>query len=165
MTEIHWENTGEPLEEDWIHAGQQQDESPDQWANMRPIPVEIKRTESERISPEAVALFSITVPLLPALAGTGGVQPAILCPHNYHRYKAKFIWTVPANTIIYIATNRDTLTSMALGFTYQIIVGATAIANSSQLMPEYDCQKPLYVMANNAGVQVSIMDESYKVVQ
>lgn len=166
MSEYHWEHSGEPLEEQWVHAAEQQDEGAAPWAEMQPIPVHIKRTEVEQTAPAGASLISVQIPLIPALAGTGGVQPATLCPHNYHRYKAKFTWTIPANCTIYVATVKDHLTSGAVANLAQIIVGATAITTSqSGLFPDWECAKPLYAMATVAGAQCSVVDENYKVVQ
>lgn len=162
MSEMQFDHTGEPLEQEWIDAADyEQEQGPDAWSEMRPIPVTIDRTENERVAPETVALTSWPV----GTSGPTGSGPTQICPHNYHRYKAKFTWVIPANTTVFIATDPTKLSSNAFGVAYQITVGATAITNSTQIMPEYDGQKPLYAVANNPGVVVSVLDEGYKTVQ
>lgn len=148
------------IEQSWENAGYEQEQSPDNWSELSPIPVRVEHTDTERIAPEMGALTSWQI----AVIGVSSA-PTQLCPHRYHRYKAKFTWTLPANSIVYISTDQSKLMSNAFGMTYQIITGANAIVNSTVIMPEWDAQKPLYAIANVAGAQCSVMDEGYNVVQ
>lgn len=153
------------IEQGWEDAYYDQNEAPDQWAELQPVPVEIRRTETENVAPESTSWMFYNIPLAPAVGGTGTLQPAQICTHKYHRYKAKMVWTVPANCIIYLDRVADRLMSGALGTTFQIQVGATAVTTSTQLLPDYDGQQALYAVASVAGATCSVMDESFKQVQ
>ena len=153
------------IESGWENAPEDQEQGPDTWGNTEPIPVIIHGSMSERVAPEAVSLLTLQIPVAINVAGTGTGQPAQLCPHAYHRYKAKFTWTVPANCTIYVAKTREALMSGSLANAFSIVVGATAVTQSTLLMPEYDGQPALYAVASIAGAQVSVMDETYKTVQ
>lgn len=148
------------IEQSWEDASYEQVQAPDDWSELSPIPVRVEHTDSERVAPEMGALTSWQIAVIGVSA-----QPTQLCPHRYHRYKAKFTWTIPANCIVYISTDASKLMSNAFGLAYQIITGAAAIVNSTVIMPEWDCQKPLYAIATVAGAQCSVMDEGYNVVQ
>jgi hypothetical protein len=153
------------LPQNWEDSYYDQEEAPDAWAELQPVPVEIKRTEIEQVAPESTSWMFYNIPLAPALAGTGALQPVQICTHKYHRHKAKFLWTIPANCVIYLDRVQDRLMANALGTTFQIITGATAITSSAVILPEYDGQQALYAVATVAGATVSVMDESYKTVQ
>jgi len=156
-------HAGEPIQEEWLESGQETG-PPDAWAEMRPIPVKVQHDESELVSPQATSFNSYAIPLAPTVGGTGTLQPLQVCPHRYRRYKAKFLFTATGAVTIYVDKVIDRLMSNALGATFQIVIPA-ALTQSTQLMPEYDGEQPLYMVANAPGASVSVMDEGYKTVQ
>lgn len=130
-----------------------------EYDRIRPVKVEFEQTE--RVAPDSTSWLQFGI----AFLGSGGsLQPTQVCPHRYHRYKAKFLFTGPAAAIIYVARIPDTLMSGALGTTFSITIGAGG-AVSAPLMQEYDGQQPVYMIASVTGVSVSVMDEGYKPVQ
>jgi hypothetical protein len=145
------------IDRNWEAADSEQEQAPAEWF-PNPIPVKITETLTETVAPESTAWLFWNVAQGPTLAGGGAVQPTQLCPHRYHRYKAKFVFNIPAATTVYIAKTPDPLMSGALGTTYQLITG--------QQMPDYDGQQAVYAVYLGTGpVTVSVMDEGYKEVQ
>lgn len=148
------------IQQDWEESDEYQDQEASSYrenVNVRPVKVEFEQTQN--VAPESTAWMAWAI----AVIGVG-LQPTQICSHKYHRYKAKFLWTIPANTIVYLDRVADRLMSGALGTTFNIATGAAAI-QSSVILPDYDGQQPLYAIANGPGVFVSVMDESFKAVQ
>lgn len=226
------------IQQDWEEAIEYTDQEPTSYRenqNVRPVKVEFEQTQN--VAPESTSWMTWQV----AQIGQNS-QPSQICTHKYHRYKAKFLWTIPFSTIVYISRSADQLMSNALGTAFTITTGpgaaavvtpavpasatnvqnpngypvqvviagftATAVSvNGVQVgtsngtyfipaygtisitytvagtwtwtnpaaptnalqavpaLPDYDGQQPLYAIANNAGVSVAVMDESYKAVQ
>jgi hypothetical protein len=149
------------IEQGWEESYNRTENDPGtlEYDKIRPVKVEFE--ESIRVAPESTSWMSWPVGVI-GISGTS--RPTQVCPHRYHRYKAKFVWSVPANTTIYVARTEDALMSQAFGTAFTIQVGAGGFVGGG-LMPEYDGQQPVYMMASQAGVVVSVMDEGYKPVQ
>lgn len=148
------------IQQDWEEADEYQEQDPSSYRenqNVRPVKVEF--AETQNVAPESTAWMTWQVAVLGV-----NTQPSQICTHKYHRHKAKFLWTIPANTTVYIDRVPDRLTSNALATTFTITTGATGLQSAS-VLPEYDGQQAVYAIANNPGVSVSVMDESYKKVQ
>lgn len=154
---------GEPLEDEWVHADDETVQGADDWSEMHPIPVRVKETESQNVAPDSVALGTWAVPLIPQAGGTGALQPQQICPHRYKRYKAKFLVQATGAGILYIAKDPNTLMSSALANAFQVQVPVTT--QSIPIIPDYDGQQPLYVMASVVGMTIAVMDEGFKTVQ
>ena len=145
------------IEQGWEDADSQQDQGAPTWF-PEAIPVRITETLSENVAPEATSWNSYTVAAAPNAAGTGAQAPTQLCPHRYHRYKAKFVFNIPATTTVYIARVQDSLMSNAFGNAFQLTTG--------QNLPDYDGQQAVYAVFTGTGpVTVSVMDEGFKEVQ
>lgn len=120
-----------------------------------PVHVKVTDTQSQRVAPEYTAWQTMSV----VQAGTGVATQ--ICPHRYHRYKAKMMWTIPASTVVYLDNKPDALS------------GPTPPPSVAQLtgpitawMPDYDGQQALYAVYTGTGpVAVTVMDESYGTVQ
>ncbi len=135
---------------------QDQEPVPDGMSAQRPVHVKVVATESQRVAPEFAGMQTVYV----GLAGTD--QPTQICPHRYHRYKCKFLWSIPADTIVYVATKPDALGSPAPPPTIYQLTPSSYFGT----MPDYDAQEPLYAVYTGTGpVTVSVMDESYGTVQ
>lgn len=148
------------VEQGWQESYAGADNEPvagDDFHRIKPVKVEF--TQDIRVAPDSTAWTAFSIAVLGQ-----ATEPTQVCPHKYHRYKAKFLFTGPAAAVIYVARNRDQLTSGALGTTYSITIGAGG-ATSQPLMQEYDGQQAVYMAASVAGVSVSVMDEGYKPVQ
>jgi hypothetical protein len=156
------------IEQGWEEASDEQVQEPEGWSQKHPIQVEIANSQVQEVAPEATAWSNLAIPQVPVVAGTGASQPAQLCPHAYHRYKAKFLWFIPSTVTlpvtVYLSKNKDVLMGGSTANVYQFTV-TTAIANSFPLVPDYDGQQPLYAMASQPGTTVSVMDEIFKRVQ
>jgi hypothetical protein len=145
------------IERGWEDADQEQEQNATTWF-PEAIPVKITETLTENVAPEATSWNSYSIAQAPQLAGTGGTQPTQLCPHRYHRYKAKFIFNIPAATTVYIARVPDYLMSGAFGNAFALTTG--------QNLPDYDGQQAMYAIYTGTGpVTVSVMDEGFKEVQ
>jgi hypothetical protein len=118
-----------------------------------PLHVKVVDTQTQQVAPEFAALSTWQ----PIVAGTG-VATQIL-PHRYHRHKAKFVWNIPANTIVYVSNKPDALSSPNPPATvYQITTG--------QNQPNWESQQPMYAVYTGTGpVSVAVVDESYGTVQ
>jgi hypothetical protein len=145
------------IEQGWEDADQQQDQGAPTWF-PEAIPVKVMATETENVAPEATSWNSFGIAQAPQQAGTGAAQPTQICPHRYHRYKAKFVFNIPAGTTVYIARVQDYLMSGAYGNAFALITG--------QNLPDYDGQQAVYAVYTGTGpVTVSVMDEGFKEVQ
>lgn len=137
----------------YVPHGQDDSVPESQYEGPKPIDVRVVYTESENVAAEFTALQTWPVPL----AGSG--QPVQVCPHRYHRYKAKFTLTVPAATTLYLATKPDPL-NVAVPSVFQYAIGP------GQSVPDYEGQQPLYAVFTGTGpVNISVMDMSYGKVQ
>lgn len=145
------------IEQGWEDSYEETDqEVPDEFHEIKPVKVEFE--ETQRVAPESTSWMTWNITLI------GSGPPTQICTHKYHRYKAKFLWTIPANTTVYIDRVQDRLTSGALGTTFTITTGAAGI-QSAVVLPEYDGQQAIYAIATQPGVSVAVMDEAYKAVQ
>jgi hypothetical protein len=123
------------IERGWEDADDQQEQNATPWF-PEAIPVRVVATETETVSPESASWMSYQIAGLAAITGIGGLRPTQICTHKYHRYKAKFLWTIPNNVTVYLANNETALMSNALGFAFSLVSG--------QVLPDYDSQQPLY---------------------
>lgn len=135
-----------------------QDVPESQYEGLQTRPVKVEFEETQQVAPEFGALA--TWPVTQA----GSSQPTQLCPHRYHRYKCKFAVTIPANTVLYLATKPDPLNSLTpgatanSGFLFSLVAG--------QSIPDWEGQQPLYAVFTGTGpVSVAVMDMSYGKVQ
>lgn len=119
----------------------------------KPVHVKVTDTQSQRVAAEFTAMNSFTI------SQAGVTQATQIVPHKYHRYKAKFIWTIPASTTVFVSNRQDPLNNPNPPSTiFQLVNG--------QNMPDYDGQQPLYAVFTGSGpVTVSVMDETYGPVQ
>jgi hypothetical protein len=136
------------IEQGWEDADQSQDQGAPTWF-PEAIPVKVIATETGN---------SFGIAQAPQVGGTGAAQPTQICPHRYHRYKAKFVFNIPAATTVYIARVQDYLMSGAYGNAFAL--------TTSQNLPDYDGQQAVYAVYTGTGpVTVSVMDEGFKEVQ
>lgn len=126
-----------------------QDEEPiDRGFAQKPIPVKIAFNETERVAPEAAAHMTWQL--------TAG-QPIRICPHAYHRYKAKF-------NVIYPATGFAT--GIMLNKLQDPLTGTNPQGSLwGNTLPDYEGQQPLYAVAIGGAATISVIDMTYKVVQ
>jgi hypothetical protein len=145
------------IESGWEHDTQGTDQGAEEWF-PKAIPVRIEHSESENVSPGSASWMTYSVVSGTQITGGGGLRPTQVLTHKYHRYKAKFVMTVPAATLVYVSNNENTLMSNALGTAF--------VLGPGQVMPDYDAQQPVYMVFTGTGpVTVSVLDESYKNVQ
>lgn len=141
----------------WEEADEEQDQDPEgEWRQEQPILVE--SVQSQRVAPESTSWNHYNIPVIGST-----LQPAQICTHKYHRYKAKFTGFIPANVNVYFDRVPDRLMSGALGATFRVNGGTGGLAYN--IIPDYDGQQPLYAIADGAGAFIDVMDESYKAVQ
>jgi hypothetical protein len=129
-----------------------------EWGEMTPIPVHIQRSETENIAPSATSWNAFTIPSLAVN------QPVRLVNHNYHRYKAKFLWLATGADTVWLARVQDYVSGNPGGTVYKINIAA-AITQSVSIIQDYDGQQPIFAISQNGLVTVSVFDETYKSVQ
>jgi hypothetical protein len=117
------------------------------------VPVRVMFDETIRVPPEFASCMTWTVPLI-------GAQPAQILQRRYGRYKTKFWCSFPGAGTLYINTKYEPV-SLPSPQGFQV----TATAAGFVAIPEYEAMQPMYVIASVAGVQLSVMDESYGQVQ
>lgn len=125
------------IEQGWEDADQSQDQGAPTWF-PEAIPVKITETLTENVAPEATSWLTFPIALAPNAAGTGTQQPTQLCPHRYHRYKAKFICNIPGGVTVYLSRVIDYLMSGALANQFTLTTGQT--------LPDYDGQQAVYAV-------------------
>lgn len=149
----------ENMAEEWLDDDGQDEYADEQEGYYQPHPVRVEMEATQRVAPESTSWLSYVVPLFGQTP-----RPLQLLPHKYHRYKAKFLWTATAASVVFISRTEDALMGNALGNIFQMTIGAATV-NSIPILPDYDGQQPLYCVCTVGGVIVSVMDESYKAVQ
>ena len=143
--------------EDEEGAYQEQVQGPDEWSHIHPIPVRIVRTETLKVAPAFSSWTTYTI--TPAIAGVVP-QPVMICPHRYHREKAKFLVTFAAasSSKLYLARTQDYLSSAAVANAFVVSLG--------QFIPEYEGQQPIWaIVIGPDPVIVSVLDQGYGTVQ
>lgn len=125
------------IEQGWEDADDSQEQSAESWF-PQPIPVKIQRDETENVAPGSASWMSYQVASAAQIGGGGGIRPTQLCTHKYHRYKAKFLSSIPAGITVYLANSENALMGGSFGFAYAVGAG--------QNIPEYDAQQPLYAV-------------------
>jgi hypothetical protein len=148
------------LEEGWTDPpSKTTDQTPADLAGLyaeHPVHVKVVDTASERVAPEFTGMATWVV----QQAGSG--NPTQLLQRNYHRYKAKMVWTIPASTTVWLDNKPDSLSNPVPPATKASFTGPLA----SWVMPEYDGQQSLYAVFTGTGpVTVTVIDESYGTVQ
>jgi hypothetical protein len=131
------------IEQGWENADDAQDQGAPTWF-PQPIPVKIVEALTENVAPESTSWLVFPIAAAPQLSGGGSNQPTQLCPHRYHRYKAKFVCNIPGGYTVYVSRVVDYLMSGALANQFQLING--------QNLPDYDGQQALYAVYANTGV-------------
>lgn len=140
------------IEQGWEEAGEGF-RGGGEYPYPQPVPVTITDVQEQRVAPEATSWNTVNVQQVGVAS-----NPSQLCPHAYHRYKMKTVWTIPAATTVYISRVPDHLMSGALSNLFKLTTG--------QQLPDYDGQQPVYALYSGTGpVSVSVMDETYKTVQ
>jgi hypothetical protein len=131
------------IEQGWEDSDNQQDQGAPTWF-PEAIPVKITETLTENVAPEATSWLTFPIALGPQIGGGGASQPTQLCPHRYHRYKAKFVCNIPGGTVVYLSRVIDYLMSGALANQFQLASG--------QNLPDYDGQQALYSVYTTVAV-------------
>jgi hypothetical protein len=107
-----------------------------------PLHVKVVSTASEQVAAEHTALTSFSPPL------AGSANPVQICPHKYHRLKAKSLWTIPLGYTVWLAHKPDGLSTPTPATTnFQLVNG--------MVMPDYDGQQPLYAVYTGTGLAPS----------
>lgn len=107
-----------------------------------PLHVKVVATANEEVAPEHAALTTFPLPL----AGTA--NPVQICPHRYHRMKAKFQCLVGLGYTVWLAHKPDALSTPTPATTnYQVVNGMS--------LPDYDGQQPLYAVYTGTGLAPS----------
>lgn len=149
------------IQQDWVEQGRDYEEhgvNAADWSEPQPIPVKVARDENEQISPEFANCMTWPVT---TFANTP-IKPTQICPHRYHRYKAK-LWCIPGTgaTGVILNSKPDALMQPnPQGATFTFPASPVPFA-----LPEYDAQRPLYAMAIGGPVTISVIDEAYGTVQ
>jgi hypothetical protein len=116
---------------------------------MEPVPVV---DMSERRTPETVSCMTWNIPQV----GVG--QPVQILQRRIHRFKAKV--TISGNTgatAVVFSPKLDTVQGAnPQGATY-----APPAAGLNQFLPDWESQKPLYVIAIGGSATVTVQDEAY----
>jgi hypothetical protein len=131
------------IESGWENADDEQEQNATTWF-PEAIPVRITETLTENVAPEATSWLIFPIAQAPQASGTGASQPTQLCPHRYHRHKAKFVCNIPGGTTVYLSRVVDYLMSGALANLFQVTGG--------QQLPDYDGQQALYAVYNTVAV-------------
>lgn len=139
-------------------AGLEQEQEADQNFPV-PIPVRIVRTEAEITSPAKASCMTWPINTF-ANMPAAGLTP--ICPHRYHRYKAK-LWCVPGAgaTAVVLNTKRDPLAqSSPQGATFTFPTTPVPFA-----LPDYEAEEALYAMSIGGPVTIAVIDQGYSNVQ
>jgi hypothetical protein len=131
------------IEQGWEGADNQQDQGAPAWF-PEAIPVKITETLTENVAPESTSWLVFPIASAPQASGAGASQPTQLCPHRYHRYKAKFVCNIPGGCTVYLSRVSDYLMSGAVANQFVLTAG--------QQLPDYDGQQALYAVYANTGV-------------
>jgi hypothetical protein len=150
------------VEQGWLEEGNYDaDQTPvkDNY-EAQPVPVHIVATETEQTAPQLCIHSTIPIPQAGS-TGTGS-QPNVarVLTHNYHRYKAK-MQVLPGTGCTAIVTSYkiDSLTNPnPTGATFYCTAGTPFY------LPDYDAQRPMYMVALGGSASVSVWDEAYPVV-
>jgi hypothetical protein len=126
-----------------------------------PVRVHIVKTESENVSPQLCIHSTVPIPQA-GVAIAGSTQPNVarVLTHNYHRYKAKMqIMPGAGCTGIVTSYKMDSLTNPNPS-------GATFFCTAATpfYLPDYDSQRPMFMVALGGPATVSVWDEAYPVV-
>jgi hypothetical protein len=120
-----------------------------------PLHVKVVDTQNENVAAEFTSLMTYQV----LLAGTA--VPVQICPHRYHRTKAKFVVNMSADTVLYVATKPDPISGPVpspVAFAFPEAAGFR--------LPDYEGQQPLYAVFTGPGpCTVAVWDSSYGTVQ
>jgi hypothetical protein len=133
-------HSAEPVDPDWqespFSSGTFAQEQNPMLGEMphHPLHVKVVDTQAQNVAAE----FTAWSTQFPVVAG-GGVATQ-LCPHRYHRLKAKFNWYIPPGITVWIANKPDPLSSPTpANSQYQL-----TSTNGDQ--PDYDGQQPMYAV-------------------
>jgi hypothetical protein len=138
-------------------AGLAQQQGPDEWSHIQPIPVRVMFNETEVLAP---AFSSWTSFVIQPFGSGQAVRPTRICPHRYHREKAKFLVTFAAASTskLYLARTEDYLSSLSVANAFLVTLG--------QNIPEYEGQQPVYaIVVGPDPITVSVLDQGHGEVQ
>lgn len=125
----------------------------EEW-NPAVVPVRVMHDETIRVPPEFASCMTWTITQI----GVGA--PVQILQRRLHRYKTKFWAFFPGAGTLFLNTKFEPVSNPSpQGFS------VTATAAGFVAIPEYEAMQPLYAIATVAGVQLSVMDESYGQVQ
>jgi hypothetical protein len=144
------------IEQGWEGADNQQDQGAPTWF-PEAIPVKITETLTENVAPESTSWLTFPIASAPQASGAGASQPTQLCPHRYHRYKAKFVCNIPPGTVVYLSRVVDYLMSGALANQF--------ILSQGQQLPDYDGQQALYAVYGTVTIAQPAVPASGAAVQ
>lgn len=137
---------------DFEEAGREDDQGPERWSEVDPIPVKVMFNEVEVVAPAFTAWTSFTI--------QAGSIPVKICPHRYHREKARFLVTFAAASTskLYIARVQDYLSSLSVANAFLVTLG--------QNIPDYEGQQQVFaIVIGPDPVTVSVMDMGHGEVQ
>lgn len=151
------------VEQGWLEEGNYDSDQtpiPDNY-EAPPVKVHIVATETENVSPQLCIHSTVPIPQA-GVAIAGSTQPNVarVLTHNYHRYKAKMqIMPGAGCTAIVTSYKMDSLTNPTPS-------GATFFCTAATpfFLPDYDAQRPMYMVALGGPASVSVWDEAYPVV-
>lgn len=118
------------------------------------VPVRVMHDETIRVPPEFASCMTWTIPQV------GAGTPVQILQRRYHRYKTKFLAVFPGAGTLFINTKFEPVSNPSpQGFSI------TAAAAGMVPVPEYEAMQGMWAIGSIAGIQLSVMDESYGQVQ
>lgn len=145
------------LPDGWQYATAEQDQRMPMLGEMpnHPLHVKVVATENEQIAAEFAGLESAPIPVI------GAAAPVQILQRRYHRLKAYLIVVaVSANSVLYLATKQDSVSSPNPPPTV-FNIPLTTTMSLPYTLPVYEAQQPVYAAASVAGIVMSWMDETY----
>lgn len=144
------------LDQAWTEGpSHEQDQTPPDIIGLykeHPLHVSVVATETENVAPE----FAGWATWLPILAGSG--NPTQLLQRRIKRFKAYMIFTIPANTTLYLANTPNPLANPVPPSTTASLTGPL----TGYVFPNYEAQQPVYAVYTGTGpVSALVLDESY----
>lgn len=139
MSKQHVPN-GPDLDQDWTDSpfsgGSYEQEQNPMLGEMphHPLHVKVVDTQAQSVAAEFTA-WSTQYP-----AAAGAAVAVQLCPHRYHRVKAKFNWFIPPGYTVWIANKPDPLSNPSPP------ISGYQLTNSNGDQPDYDGQQPMYAV-------------------
>lgn len=117
------------------------------------VPVRVVFSETENLPPGFASCMTWPIPVINV--GT----PLAILQRRQHRFKAQLMLSMPGAGTVTLNTKQEPL-SVQQGFAF---VATAAVSN--QVLPPYESQQPLYVIASIAGCTIAVIDQSFGQVQ